>query len=117
MTQIAIFHHHPTSIFLKNGIQAVPEGRAAQLHVETSVERDEQGRAWALGRVSDNGSGIPRALWDKIFVPSFSTKTSGTGLGLAIAHKTIENMDGEIGFDTAFEEGTTFWIRVPLHER
>lgn len=101
--------------FLKNGIQAVPEGRAAKLHVETAIERDEQGRTWAIGRVKDNGSGIPKALWDKIFVPSFSTKTSGTGLGLAIAHKTIENMDGEIGFDTAFDEGTTFWIRVPLH--
>lgn len=101
--------------FLKNGIQAVPEGRDVHMLVETAIELDEQGRSWALGRVSDNGSGIPRALWDKIFVPSFSTKTSGTGLGLAIARKTIENMDGEIGFDTAFEEGTTFWIRVPLH--
>lgn len=102
--------------FLKNGIQAVPEGRDVQILVETVVEQDDQGRSWALGRVTDNGSGIPRALWDKIFVPSFSTKTSGTGLGLAIARKTIENMDGEIGFDTAFEQGTTFWIRVPLHE-
>lgn len=101
--------------FLKNGIQAVPEGRAVELNVETAVERDEQGRSWAIGNVSDNGGGIPKALWDKIFVPSFSTKTSGAGLGLAIAHKTIENMDGEIGFDTVFDEGTTFWIRVPLH--
>lgn len=100
--------------FLKNGIQAVPEGRSARLNVETLVETDEQGRQWVIGRVTDNGSGIPRTLWDKIFVPSFSTKTSGTGLGLAIAKKTIESMDGEIGFDTAFDEGTTFWIRVPL---
>ena len=100
--------------FLKNGIQAVPEGRSARMHVETLVETDELGRQWVIGRVTDNGSGIPRTLWDKIFVPSFSTKTSGTGLGLAIAKKTIENMDGEIGFDTAFDEGTTFWIRVPV---
>ncbi len=102
--------------FLKNGIQAVPEGRPIELTVETEVISDESGRKWASGRVKDNGSGIPRALWDKIFVPSFSTKTSGTGLGLAIARKTIENMDGEIGFDTAFDEGTTFWIKVPLHQ-
>lgn len=100
--------------FLKNGIQAVPEGRRVEIHVETDLETDELGRRWALGRVKDNGSGIPRTLWDKIFVPSFSTKTSGTGLGLAIAKKAIENMDGEIGFDTTFDEGTTFWIRVPL---
>jgi len=100
--------------FLKNGIQAVPEGRPVEIHVETASETDDQGRKWAIGRVTDNGSGIPRNLWDKIFVPSFSTKTSGTGLGLAIARKAIENMDGEIGFDTSFDEGTTFWIRVPV---
>ena len=47
-------------------------------------------------------------------MPSFSTKTSGTGLGLAIARKTVESMDGEIGFDTEFDRGTVFWIRVPL---
>ncbi|MDE2995349.1 MAG: ATP-binding protein [Bacteroidota bacterium] len=49
-----------------------------------------------------------------MFVPSFSTKTSGTGLGLAIARKTVENMEGEIGFETETDKGTTFWIRVPL---
>jgi two-component system, NtrC family, nitrogen regulation sensor histidine kinase NtrY len=65
--------------------------------------------------VIDNGAGIPRNLWEKIFVPSFSTKTSGTGLGLAIARKTVENMDGEIGFDTRFEKGSTFWIKVPMN--
>jgi len=102
--------------FLKNAIQAVPEDRIAEVKVSTSVETDSDGSHWVLGSVTDNGTGIPRSLWEKIFVPSFSTKTSGTGLGLAIAKKTIENMDGEIGFDTQFDRGTSFWIRVPLVE-
>ena len=100
--------------FLKNGIQAVPEDRPVRIHVETATEADDAGRLWAVGRVTDNGSGIPRHLWEKIFVPSFSTKTSGTGLGLAIAKKAIENMDGDIGFETTSGKGTTFWIRIPL---
>jgi len=99
--------------FIKNAIQAVPDDREPEIHLSTTLESDEAGREVVVGRVRDNGAGIPRNLWDKIFVPSFSTKTSGTGLGLAIARKTIESMDGQIGFDTAFEEGTTFWIRVP----
>ncbi|NBW94925.1 MAG: hypothetical protein EBR20_11355, partial [Bacteroidetes bacterium] len=100
--------------FLKNGIQAVPEGRPARIRVESAVETDKAGRRWAVGRVMDNGSGIAPNLQDRIFVPSFSTKTSGTGLGLAIAKNAIEKMDGEIGFDTTFDEGSTFWIRIPL---
>ncbi|MDA0684373.1 MAG: ATP-binding protein [Bacteroidetes bacterium] len=100
--------------FIKNAIQAVPDDREALITVSTVIDPDATGRTWAIGRVADNGSGIPRNLWDKIFVPSFSTKTSGTGLGLAIARKTVESMDGEIGFDTEFDRGTVFWIRVPL---
>ncbi len=100
--------------FLKNAIQAVPEDRMAEISVSTNLQTDVRGVLWVLGRVSDNGSGISRNLWEKIFVPSFSTKTSGTGLGLAIARRTIESMDGEIGFDTELNSGTTFWIKVPL---
>jgi len=99
--------------FLKNAIQSVPEDRLAEV-VVTSRRESIDGKAMIRSSVKDNGTGIPRHLWEKIFVPSFSTKTSGTGLGLAIARKTIENMDGEIGFETQFEEGTTFWLLVPL---
>nr|MBX2818645.1 ATP-binding protein [Rhodothermaceae bacterium] len=41
-------------------------------------------------------------------------KTSGTGLGLAIVKKSIEDLHGEIGFDTQEHIGTTFWIKLPL---
>jgi two-component system, NtrC family, nitrogen regulation sensor histidine kinase NtrY len=99
--------------FLKNAIQSVPEDRMAEIVVTSRLEQ-EGDKTIVLSRVTDNGAGIPRNLWEKIFVPSFSTKTSGTGLGLAIARKTVENMDGDIGFDTQFEKGTTFWIKVPL---
>lgn len=101
--------------FLKNAIQAVPEERIAKI-VVTSQAVLEDKKWFVLSEVIDNGTGIPRNLWEKIFVPSFSTKTSGTGLGLAIARKTIENMDGEIGFTTQFEHGSTFWIKVPLNQ-
>jgi two-component system nitrogen regulation sensor histidine kinase NtrY len=99
--------------FLKNAIQAVPQDRMAEIEVTSETVR-EGDKNFVLSKVMDNGTGIPRNLWDKIFVPSFSTKTSGTGLGLAIARKTIENMEGEIGFEEESDHGATFWIKVPL---
>ncbi len=94
--------------FIKNAVQAVPEGRLPLIHITTRREG-----MYAVGEVADNGSGIPDADRDRIFEPSFSTKTSGTGLGLAIAKRTVETMQGEIGFTSSGGEGTNFFIRIP----
>ncbi|MCB0719113.1 MAG: HAMP domain-containing protein [Bacteroidetes bacterium] len=101
---------------IKNGIQAVPDSRQGKIEIVTRAERanDESGSAMAYSEVKDNGAGIPSELQEKIFEPNFSTKTSGTGLGLAIVRKSIEDLNGEIGFETRTGRGTTFWIRLPL---
>lgn len=100
---------------IKNAIQAVPEDRQAQIVVTTRLEENGEGR-WAYSTVVDNGTGVPEELQEKIFEPNFSTKTSGTGLGLAIVRKSIEELRGEIDFETEDGVGTTFWIRLPLAE-
>lgn len=63
--------------------------------------------------VEDNGCGIDDAIRDKIFFPHFSTRKSGSGLGLAIARQGIEQMGGEIGFESQKGRGTIFFIRLP----
>jgi signal transduction histidine kinase len=102
---------------LKNAFQAIDENRDGEIIVETvattAPDSSSVNRVAIVG-VTDNGSGIPKELWSKIFVPSFSTKTSGTGLGLAIARKTIEDHGGSIGFETDVETGTTFWVELGL---
>ena len=62
----------------------------------------------------DNGKGIPESLRDKIFSPNFSTKNSGMGLGLAISRKIVEQLGGEIAYQTKDGVGTTFTIVLPL---
>ena len=102
---------------VKNAIQAIPEHRDGRIELQTApVSGSGDASPAARCTVTDNGTGIPEDLREKIFQPNFSTKTSGTGLGLAIARKSIEELDGEIGFDTVEGEGTTFWIRLPLSE-
>jgi two-component system, NtrC family, nitrogen regulation sensor histidine kinase NtrY len=67
-----------------------------------------------LLKVTDNGEGIPEAMQQKIFVPNFTTKTSGTGLGLAMSKAIVEQVKGDLWFETAEGIGTTFFIRLPF---
>ncbi|MEO5976900.1 MAG: two-component regulator propeller domain-containing protein [Chryseolinea sp.] len=67
-------------------------------------------------RVSDNGSGIPQSVLDKIFQPFFTTKPSGqgTGLGLSMSYEIItKGHGGELKVETQVGQGTTFIIVLP----
>jgi two-component system, NtrC family, sensor kinase len=68
-------------------------------------------------RISDNGSGIPIALQDKIFQPFFTTKPSGegTGLGLSLSYDIItKGHQGNLRVESVEGRGTTFIIELPL---
>jgi signal transduction histidine kinase len=64
--------------------------------------------------VKDNGPGIPSDIQPRIFMPNFTTKSSGTGLGLAICKAITENAGGRIWFRTSAQEGTSFFVELPL---
>jgi signal transduction histidine kinase len=65
--------------------------------------------------VSDNGTGIPQNIVDKIFQPFFTTKRAGegTGLGLSLSYDIIKAHAGEIKVETKEGEGCTFIILLP----
>lgn len=73
---------------------------------------------WVEIRISDTGTGIPEAIRSKIFDPFFTTKQvgKGTGQGLAYAHSVVEKHKGIVTFETEEGKGTTFIIRLPLHQ-
>ena len=65
--------------------------------------------------VSDNGEGIAEADLKTIFAPFQSSKgNSGTGLGLAVARKTVEEHKGIIWVESKVNEGTAFFVKIPL---
>ncbi len=97
------------SNLIKNAIQAIPPGREGLIRVSLEV-RDKK----VIVSVSDNGSGIPESLKNKMFTPNFTTKSSGTGLGLSIVKRYVESAGGRVWFESEAGNGSTFFVEYPL---
>lgn len=69
--------------------------------------------------VKDTGRGILSTDMDKIFQPYKQTgiidslRHGGIGLGLYLCKTLIRLMHGDIGFDSEYNVGSTFWISIP----
>lgn len=87
------------------------------LTVATRRVEDGDGK-FAEIEFSDTGCGISQETLSKIFEPFFTTKPvgKGTGLGLAVSYGIIEDHGGKITVKSEEGEGTSFFIRLPLHD-
>jgi signal transduction histidine kinase len=94
---------------LINAVQARREGEKAEVIIRLAGGQDK-----ATLSVSDKGRGIPPELRDRVFQPQFTTKASGSGLGLAMARQAIVQAGGKIWFETTENEGTVFYVDIPL---
>jgi len=97
------------SNLIKNAIQSITPGMEGLIKVMLEKKGEK-----VIVSVSDNGSGIPESLKQKMFTPNFTTKSSGTGLGLSIVKRYVENTGGEIWFESESDKGTIFFIEFPL---
>jgi signal transduction histidine kinase/ActR/RegA family two-component response regulator len=101
---------------LSNAIKYTDSG-SVNLNVEMSSNGPE-----ALVKLSvvDTGSGIAPELQPLLFQEflqldrKMTRRHGGTGLGLAITKNLIHLMQGEIGLTSKLNEGTTFWVTIPL---
>jgi signal transduction histidine kinase len=96
---------------IQNSVQAI--GQEDDGIIDISLEARENKY---IIRVRDNGPGIPEETIDKIFSPSFTTKTSGMGLGLALVRSIILEAGGEVTFESSAEKGTSFIITLPVYQ-
>ena len=70
--------------------------------------------------VADNGIGISKENWGKVFeqfqqIENSSTrKVGGSGLGLPIAKRLLEAHKGFIWLESELNKGTTFFIALPI---
>lgn len=97
-----------------NAVKFTPQGK-----VSVSAQADE---TTLTLRIRDTGIGIPLEQQARIFDRfyqvdgSSSRRFGGTGLGLALVKEIAELHGGEISFESAPQQGTSFMVRIPLHK-
>lgn len=88
--------------------------RAPQIDIRVS-QVELRGRDWVQIAVSDNGPGIRRENWQKVFTLGYTSRSGGSGLGLYIAELLSTSMGGQIRIlDSDSSYGTTFLIELPV---
>ncbi|MCA9380795.1 CHASE domain-containing protein [Candidatus Dojkabacteria bacterium] len=98
---------------ITNAVKYTPE--EGIISIDHKIENDD-----ILITVSDTGYGIPLRQKDQIFQKLFRADnvrikdTKGTGLGLYIVKSILESTGGRIWFESEENEGTTFFVKVPL---
>lgn len=96
--------------FLNNAVDALKETESPEIKMNCELDEENQ---FVVISVSDNGSGIPDEVKDKIFEARFTTKADGHGLGLSNSYKIIRNHGGDIKVDSTPGEGTVFSVYLP----
>ena len=63
--------------------------------------------------VSDTGEGILAELSDQLFEKGISSKGNQRGFGLYLVQRSLDELKGEIEFETRPGEGTVFTVKIP----
>jgi two-component system NtrC family sensor kinase len=71
--------------------------------------------------VRDNGIGIESRYHEQVFRMlqrlHGQNEFEGTGIGLAIVRKAVARLNGSVRFESCPDEGSTFYVTLPLRER
>ncbi len=85
--------------------------------IHISVKRVNQEMIFSI---EDNGMGIEKRFFDKIFIifQRLHTRNEypGTGIGLAICKKIVERLDGRIWVESEVGKGTIFKFAIPTRK-
>jgi len=88
---------------------------ATDVPCQVEINVQESKTHWQFA-VSDNGIGIDREYFEKIFIIfqrlHNKDQYSGTGMGLAVSKKIVENMGGKIWVASEEGKGSTFYFTI-----
>lgn len=100
---------------IKNAVDAMQSKGAISIRYGVGEEH-------AFIEIQDTGKGLPRAQWEKIFRPGYTTRQRGWGLGLSLARRIVQDYHkgriyvrhSELGVGTTFRILLTLAPRLPL---
>ncbi|WP_018629418.1 sensor histidine kinase [Niabella aurantiaca] len=90
---------------MTNAIEAVKANPAPQITLSAFGEGER-----SYIRIADNGTGIPNAIAEQIFIPFFSTRKNGNGIGLSLCKQIMLLHKGSIQMKSKEGEGTMFLL-------
>ena len=94
---------------LKNAANAIESAGRIDIVIIENIAKEQ-----IFIDISDTGKGIPRAQFDAVFQPGFTTRKRGWGLGLSLTKRMIEHHHGHIYVkESEIDKGTTFRIVLP----
>jgi PAS domain S-box-containing protein len=86
------------------------------IHPILEISAKENKTEWEFS-IQDNGIGIDKEYFDKIFLIfqrlHQKEEYAGTGIGLSIVKRHIEFLGGRIWLQSVINEGTTFYFTIP----
>lgn len=101
---------------IKNAVDAMQSKGAISIRYGAGEEH-------AFIEIQDTGKGLPRAQWEKIFRPGYTTRQRGWGLGLSLARRIVQDYHkgriyvrhSEIGVGTTFRILLTLAPQTAVH--
>jgi len=92
---------------LLNSMNAVKKSPVPEIKLAGTI--DNYGKA--IIKVTDNGTGVPNELHEKIFIPFFTTKKEGSGIGLSLSKQIMRLHKGGISVNSVPGKETTFTLK------
>lgn len=94
---------------VKNALDATQD--CLHPRIELSAGINTEGKTYL--QVSDNGTGIPADVQERIFIPFFTTKPSGSGIGLSISRQIMHIHRGNLTVVSEAGQGSRFLLTFP----
>lgn len=99
------------SNLVNNSVESFGEGSG---NIQVNVKREANN---CIIRISDDGSGIPEELINRVGRKGFrSSKVGGSGLGLLHARTKLEEWGGSLAIQSTVELGTVIKLILPIDQ-
>jgi signal transduction histidine kinase len=97
----------------QNAAEAMIEKGTPEKRITVTTGWQDAGETVLL-KVADNGPGMSRAILDKVFEPTFTTKPTGHGFGLSTCYRIAAAHRGRIWAESEVGRGATFALVLPV---